>query len=149
MYLKLFKVKDNTAKIADIGMSKSENLLHGTITGTPVFMAPEVLEGRMYGRSADIFSLAIMMWEMWYGRRVFSEILSFAVLTSCPSIKVMLKMYFKITYRYIINSPRILAATQFSSPEKLNIKFSVNLNTSVIFSHFVFLFLPKHMTDFY
>nr|XP_022303099.1 uncharacterized protein LOC111110781 [Crassostrea virginica] len=80
-------VKDNTAKIADFGMSKSENLLQRTITGTPVFMAPEVLEGRMYSRSTNIFSLAIVMWEMWYGRRVFSEILSFAVLTSCPSIK--------------------------------------------------------------
>ena len=102
VYLKLFKVKDNTAKIADIGMSKSENLLHGTITGTLVFMAPEVLEGRMYGRSADIFSFAIMMWEMWYGRRVFSESIYSDVITSYPSIKVMLKVYL-VTQRYVIN----------------------------------------------
>lgn len=80
-------IKDNTAKIADVGMSKPKNQLQGTITGTPVFMAPEVLEGRMYGLSADIFSLSIMMWEMWYGRRVFSESVYSDVMTTYSSIK--------------------------------------------------------------
>lgn len=84
----LKKIKDNTAKIADVGMSKPKNQLQGTITGTPVFMAPEVLEGRMYGLSADIFSLSIMMWEMWYGRRVFSESVYSDVMTTYSSIKV-------------------------------------------------------------
>lgn len=84
----LKKIKDNTAKIADVGMSKPKNQLQGTITGTPVFMAPEVLEGRMYGLSADIFSLSIMMWEMWYGRRVFSESVYSDVMTTYNSIKV-------------------------------------------------------------
>lgn len=117
MYLKLFKVKDNTAKIADIGMSKSENLLHGTITGTPVFMAPEVLEGRMYGRSADIFSLAIMMWEMWYGRRVFSESIYSDVITSYPSIKVILKVYLINSIPLCNVTTQIFASTHFSSPK--------------------------------
>uniref|UniRef100_K1QJ91 Serine/threonine-protein kinase atg1 n=1 Tax=Magallana gigas TaxID=29159 RepID=K1QJ91_MAGGI len=80
-------INDNIAKIADVGMSKPKNQLQGTITGTPVFMAPEVLEGRMYGLSADIFSLSIMMWEMWYGRRVFSESVYSDVMTTYSSIK--------------------------------------------------------------
>ena len=72
-----------------MGMTKLENLLQGTVIGTPVFMAPEVHQGRIYGRSADIFSLAVMMWEMWYGRRVFSESVYSDVMTSYPSFKVM------------------------------------------------------------
>lgn len=80
-------IKDKTAKIADVGMSKPKTHLQGTITGTPVFMAPEVLEGRMYGLSADIFSLAVMIWEMWYGRRVFSESVYSDVMTTYSSIK--------------------------------------------------------------
>ena len=70
-------------------MTKLEDHLQGTIVGNPVYMAPEVFQGRSYDRSADIFSLAIMMWEMWYGRRVFSESVYSDVITSCQSIKVM------------------------------------------------------------
>lgn len=36
-------------------------------------MAPEVLQDQKYGPSSDIYSLAIIIWEMWYGRRVFIE----------------------------------------------------------------------------
>lgn len=52
-------------------------------------MAPEVLVGDMYELSADIFSLAIMMWEMWHGRRVFSESEYSDVMTTYNSIKVI------------------------------------------------------------
>ena len=37
-------------------------------------MAPEVLHGREYDSKADIYSLGIMLWEMWYGKRAFSEV---------------------------------------------------------------------------
>ncbi|XP_062578136.1 bacterial dynamin-like protein [Saccostrea cucullata] len=80
-------VKDNTAKIADIGLSKPGNLLTGTIIGTPVTMAPEVFEGQIYNTSADIFSLGIMVWEMWYGRKVFSEDVYRDVITNYQSVK--------------------------------------------------------------
>lgn len=82
------KVKDNIAKIADIGLSKPQNLLTGTIIGTPVAMAPEVFQGRIYDKSADIFSLAIMIWEMWYGRKVFSEEMYADVIKSVLNVKV-------------------------------------------------------------
>lgn len=53
-----------------------------------VFMVLEVLEGWMYGLLVDIFSLFIMMWEMWYGRRVFSESVYFDVMIMYSFIKV-------------------------------------------------------------
>lgn len=66
-------VKEDVAKLSDIGMSELENLSKGIIIARPMYTAPEVLDGRPYSFSADIFSLGIMTWEMWYGRRVFSE----------------------------------------------------------------------------
>lgn len=44
------------------------------MTGTPVFLAPEVLQGLIYDSAADIYSLAIIMWEMWYGREIASDV---------------------------------------------------------------------------
>ena len=32
--------------------------------GTPLWMAPEVLAGRKYGPSADVYSFGIVMWEI-------------------------------------------------------------------------------------
>ena len=32
--------------------------------GTPLWMAPEVLAGRKYGPSADVYSFGIVLWEI-------------------------------------------------------------------------------------
>eukprot|EP00048_Salpingoeca_helianthica_P008400 m.122089 g.122089 ORF g.122089 m.122089 type:complete len:195 (-) comp14592_c2_seq1:40-624(-) len=32
--------------------------------GTPLWMAPEIIAGRRYGPSADVYSYAIVMWEL-------------------------------------------------------------------------------------
>jgi len=61
-------VKNGTAKIADVGLAKQEEDILGTVTGTPTTMAPEVHRGKVYGMQADIFSVGIILWEMWYAR---------------------------------------------------------------------------------
>lgn len=35
--------------------------------GTSGYTAPEVFDPQSYGLAADVFSLAIMMWELFYG----------------------------------------------------------------------------------
>ena len=37
-------------------------------------MAPEVLEGKSYDTKVDMYSFGLMMWEMWFGKRAFSEL---------------------------------------------------------------------------
>lgn len=69
-------------------MSDLENLSKGVIIARPMYTAPEVLDGRPYSFSADIYSLAIMAWEMWYGRRVFSESVYSDVMYDYSSVKV-------------------------------------------------------------
>ena len=61
-------MKNGTAKIADVELAKQEEDINGTVTGTPKTMAPEVLKGKVYGTQADIFSVGIILWEMWYAR---------------------------------------------------------------------------------
>ena len=38
------------------------------------YSAPEVIEGREYNKSADIYSLAIVLWELWYGDPIKEEL---------------------------------------------------------------------------
>ena len=35
-------------------------------------MAPEVMEGKLHSAKVDIYSFGLMMWEMWFGKRVLT-----------------------------------------------------------------------------
>ena len=61
-------------KIADVGVSKAVNKITGTLAGTPVYMAPEVFHSQLYDTKADIYSLGIILWEMWYEQQAFSDV---------------------------------------------------------------------------
>lgn len=65
--------EENTVKIADVGLAKAEVDITGTLAGTPVYMAPEVFHYRVYDSKADIYSLGLIMWEMWYGQQAFAD----------------------------------------------------------------------------
>ena len=80
-------MKNNIAKIADVGFTKEKALLTGSIIGTPTNMAPEVLQGMLYDAKADIYSLSIMLWEMWYAVKVFSEDYNKEVIRNYPSLR--------------------------------------------------------------
>lgn len=59
-------------RLADFVLSKKEENITGTLTGTPLYMAPEVQNGHLYGTEADIYSLRMIIYELWYYRPVFS-----------------------------------------------------------------------------
>ena len=61
-------------KIANVGRAKAEIDITGTLAGTPAYMAPEVFHSQVYNTKADIYSLGLLMWEMWYGQRVFVNV---------------------------------------------------------------------------
>eukprot|EP00727_Mastigamoeba_balamuthi_P012055 m51a1_g7472 putative serine-threonine protein (958) ;mRNA; r:178397-182922 len=46
-----------TAGIKEAGMTKG--------LGTPIYMAPEVLNAGQYTNAADVYSFSIMLWELW------------------------------------------------------------------------------------
>ena len=73
-FLNCFKLThDGEVKLADVGVGKYEEDITGTICGTSLYLAPEVLEGRIYNSKADMYSFAFVLWELWYGERVFAD----------------------------------------------------------------------------
>ena len=75
----LFKKMDLLAnniqiKIADLGFARelSYEDLSSTMCGTPLVMAPEVLNGKLYNHKADVWSLGIVFFEMLTGFTPFT-----------------------------------------------------------------------------
>ncbi|XP_044180686.1 uncharacterized protein LOC114957362 isoform X1 [Acropora millepora] len=66
--------EDDRVRVTDVGVSKHAFAITGTLAGTPVYIAPEVFRSEIYEFSADIYSLGIMLWEMWYGQPAFTNI---------------------------------------------------------------------------
>lgn len=58
-----------TIKIADFGLAREiqPQDLAGTFVGSPLYMAPEVLEGQKYNEKADLWSVGCILYEMFTG----------------------------------------------------------------------------------
>lgn len=62
------------AKITDVGVAKATNRLVRTLDGSPAYMAPEVLlSTQNHTNKIDIYSTALIFWEMWFGADVSSD----------------------------------------------------------------------------
>ena len=59
-------------KVTDVGISKAAVDITGTLAGSPAYLAPEVIKSRVYNSKADIYSLGILLWEIWYGEQAFA-----------------------------------------------------------------------------
>jgi serine/threonine-protein kinase ULK/ATG1 len=58
-----------TCKIADLGLSRklAEGEIAGTLCGTPLLMAPEVLGGQYYNHKADVWSVGCIFYQLITG----------------------------------------------------------------------------------
>ena len=62
--------KKTHLKVVDFGLSRCEELKTAATTtlrlaGTPAFMAPELLDENSFSEASDVYSFAIVMWEIW------------------------------------------------------------------------------------
>lgn len=60
-------------KLIDFGTAKVIQGRTYTLVGTPYYVAPEVIVGRGYGKSADLWSLGIMIYEFMCGKVPFGH----------------------------------------------------------------------------
>lgn len=69
-------MKNHKVKIADFGMARclTETQMANTMCGSPLYMAPEVLNHMDYSDKADLWSLGMIMYEMLYGVHPFQHI---------------------------------------------------------------------------
>ena len=65
---------EGRVKVVDFGLSRCEERTQMTSTiamnlkGTPAFMAPEMLEEQTFTEKSDVYSFAIVLWEIWSRR---------------------------------------------------------------------------------
>jgi protein kinase-like protein len=67
--------RDGTAKVMDFGIARltdSRMTVTGQLVGTPAYMSPEQAQGRPADARSDIYSLGLVMYEMFCGRPAFS-----------------------------------------------------------------------------
>ncbi len=68
---------NNETKITDFGIARIEDPDSGTMTqageilGTPVYMSPEQVKGQKVDGRSDLFSLAVILYELVVGKRPF------------------------------------------------------------------------------
>jgi len=71
----IFILPGGQAKLADFGiarLSEEPSLTSdGQVFGTPSYMSPEQIEGREIDHRSDLFSLAVLLYEMLVGRKPF------------------------------------------------------------------------------
>ncbi|RIA79161.1 kinase-like domain-containing protein [Glomus cerebriforme] len=70
----VLKVKDVliNARINDLGLNLS-NIASGEIQGNLPYMAPEILRGDSYTQASDIYSFAMILWEVSCGSQPFAD----------------------------------------------------------------------------
>lgn len=69
-----FDQMDFEIKIADFGFSKklkSKSQINNTICGTPLYMAPQVVQKNHYSYKADIWSIGVILFELLNGNTPF------------------------------------------------------------------------------
>ena len=58
-------------RITDFGLAAIAGTVEDIRTGTPAYMAPEQLAGREMSERSDIYSLGLVLFELFTGKRVF------------------------------------------------------------------------------
>lgn len=68
-------------KVADFGLARYKDKSHGeyTFVGTPFWAAPEVIRHEQYDDKADVYSYAVVLWELVERKDPYGELNAFQV----------------------------------------------------------------------
>ncbi len=89
---------DGQVKITDFGIARIEDAAAikqtqaGEILGTPVYMSPEQVSGKSVDGRSDLYSLGVILYELFVGRRPFTgdsiAVIFTAIIQNVPMVPV-------------------------------------------------------------
>lgn len=85
----IFVLKNGNAKIADFGIARVDNselTMAGSVLGTPSYMSPEQCMGQPADSRSDLFSTAVMLYEVLTGQKTFAGETAAAIMHSVASV---------------------------------------------------------------
>ncbi len=107
--------------ITDFGLAGVADQIQGTDvrSGTPAYMAPEQLAGKEVSTRSDIYSLGLVLYEVFTGKRAFSEKPGGSAGDRTPSrptslVKDLNPIIERVILRCLENEPSARPATVFS-----------------------------------
>ena len=69
---------DGRVRLVDFGIARAQNRLAkteaGNVKGKFRYMAPEQIQGEAVGPVSDVYSTAIVLWELLAGRRIYDDL---------------------------------------------------------------------------
>ena len=79
--------EDWNTKIADFGLSRLMPEINETLTacGTPAWSAPELLQNEKYNETVDVYSFAIVMWELLTRKTPYEGLDAYQIIFSVSS----------------------------------------------------------------
>ena len=68
--------KNNVLKIADFGFAREfdDNYMNSTFVGSPLYMSPEIILGNNYDFKSDLWSLGIILYQLYMKKHPFHSI---------------------------------------------------------------------------
>ncbi len=124
----IFVTYDGAVKVLDFGIAKTTvqttQTRAGTLKGKIRYMSPEQCLGRPVDRRSDVFSAAIVLWELTVGRKLFSgpsdfELMSRIVDADAPAPTSLVPDYPPELERIVLRGLRRDPAERYQTAEEL------------------------------
>ncbi|KAG5484005.1 hypothetical protein LSCM1_05857 [Leishmania martiniquensis] len=123
--------QNGAVKLADFGFARSmsyNTIVLTSIKGTPLYMAPELVQERAYDNRVDLWSLGCILYELYYGKPPFYTNNLFALIKKivCEPVKYDTKANDPITPEFKSFLSGLLtksASSRLNWPELLNHPF--------------------------
>lgn len=65
--------ENKNIRLIDLNFSCPNGILHSTICGSPGYVAPEIIQNKLYNDSVDIWSLGIILYAITFGKLPFEN----------------------------------------------------------------------------
>lgn len=74
MFLKQLDSANLNVKLSNICLTRQVVIENGSNCDRFLHLPPEAVCNMAYNASSEIYTLGVMLWEMWYGKEAFAEL---------------------------------------------------------------------------